>query len=192
MAATSDVKDEENITCNERLRSVERKRILMVADVELRSDSNHRFFHIVKYFSSRFEEVHFVSYTNLYGGPPTSLLRKIAESIRNLKHLRLQVYQEGNLRCIVIRNLKLPRFLQNLLGDVWGYVNLPRWVKSNHYDFCFYSHPHNVFLVSILRRLKVVDKVIYDDCDFFPDHLDARGPLSSVVLSWKEHLADGC
>jgi len=135
------------------------------------------------------EEVDFVSYANLYGGPPISLLKKIPRGLHHLMCDRRQIHQEGNVKHIIIRRLKLPQFLQNLLGDLWAYANLPKWLKNNHYDFCLYSHPHNVFLVSLLKRFKAVEKVFYDDCDFFPDHLDARDPLSSMVLSWKERLA---
>jgi glycosyltransferase involved in cell wall biosynthesis len=168
---------------------ITQKRMLMVADVDLRIRPNHRFFHIVDYFSSRFREVDFVSYANLYGGPPASLPKKVAKTIHNLLYDRRRIHREGNVRHIVIRRLKLPQSLQNLLGDLWAYVNLPEWLKHNHYDLCLYSHPHNVFLVSLLKRFKVVEKIIYDDCDFFPDHLDATGRLSSAVLSWKERLA---
>jgi len=165
------------------------KRILMVADVDLRIRPNHRFFHVVDYFSYRFREVDFVSYANPYGGPPVSLPKKVAKTIHNLLYDRRRIHREGNVRHIVIRRLKLPQLLQNLLGDLWAYVNLPEWLKHNQYDLCLYSHPHNVFLVSLLKRFKVVKKIIYDDCDFFPDHLDATGRLSSAVLSWKERLA---
>lgn len=165
------------------------KKILMIADVYLQIMANHRFFHLVKYFSSKFEHVDFVSYANPYGGPPSSLLKKIIKSIRNLLFDRRQVYQRGNIRYIVIRKLKLPQFLQNLTGDLWVYVNLPKWLKNNNYKFCLYSLPHNFFLVSLLRKRKAFEKVFYDDCDFFPDHLDAKDLLSRMILSWKERLA---
>ena len=41
--------------------SIIQKRILMVGDVDLRTEPNHRFFHVVEYFSSRFEEADSVS-----------------------------------------------------------------------------------------------------------------------------------
>ena len=165
------------------------KKILMLAEVDLRIVPNHRFFHLVKYFSSKFEHVDFVSYANLYGGPSTSLLRKIIKSIRNLLFDRRQVYRRGNIRHIVIRRLKLPNFLQILLGDLWIYVNLPKWLKNGNYNFCLYSHPHNFFLVSLLKKHNAFEKVFYDDCDFFPDVPGARGPVSSFVIAWKERLA---
>lgn len=161
----------------------------MLAGVDLQIVPNHRFIHLVNYFSSKFKQVDFISCINLYGGLPTSLLKKVIKSIRNLLFDRRKIYQKGNVRYIVIRRLKLPTFLQNLIGDIWVYLNLPKWLKNNNYKFCLYSTPHNFFLVSLLKKRKIFQKVFYDDCDFFPDHLDAKDPFSRKVLSWKECLA---
>ena len=52
--------------------SIIQKRILMVGDVDLRIEPNHRFFNVVECFSSRFEEADSVSCANAYGGAHTS------------------------------------------------------------------------------------------------------------------------
>ncbi len=165
------------------------KKILMIADVYLQIAANHRFYHLVKYFSKKIEHVDFVNYANLYGGPPTSLLKKIIKSIHNLLFDRRQVYKKGNIRYVVIRKMKLPQFLQYLIGDLWVYVNLPKWLKNNNYKFCLYSLPHNFFLVSLLKRCKAFEKVFYDDCDFMPDGPGVKGRASRFTLAWKERLA---
>lgn len=161
----------------------------MIGDVDRQVEPNHRFFHLVKYLSSRFDEVDFISYTNPYGGPPTSLSRKIRMSLRNLIADRRQVWQDGNVQHIVVRRLKMPQFAQNLVGDLWAFANLVGLLTKQSYDVCVYSHPHNAFLIRLLKRYEFVDDVIYDDCDFFPDGPDAAGALSALALSWKEHLA---
>jgi len=164
-------------------------KILMIADVYLQVVANHRFYHLVKYFSSKFKQVDFVSYANLYGGPPASFLKRILQSVHNLLFDRRKVYQRKNIRYVVVRKLKLPQFLQNLIGDLWVYVNLPKWLKNNNYKLCVYSLPFNYFLVSLLRRHGTIKKVFYDDCDFAADGPDAKGLASSFVLSWKERHA---
>lgn len=169
--------------------SISPKRILMIGDVDQGIEPNHRFFHLVRFFSSRYDEVDFVSYTNTYGGPPASLLRKTYRSLHNLLTDRRHIWQEGNVKHIVVRRLKLPQFAQNLVGDLWAFLNLAGWLANDPYDLCIYSHPHNAFLVSLLKRFKVIGKVFYDDCDFFPDGPDAKGPASTLALVWKEHLA---
>lgn len=168
---------------------INQEKILIVVGVDLSTVPNHRVIHLVNYFSSKFKQVDFISCINLYGGIPASLLKKIIISVQNLLFDRRQIYQKGNVKYIVIRRLKFPQFLQNLIGDLWVYMNLPKWIKKNNYKFCLFSTPHNFFLVSLLRKRKVFEKVFYDDCDFFPDHLDSKNIFSRMALSWKERLA---
>jgi glycosyltransferase involved in cell wall biosynthesis len=169
--------------------------VLMIGWVDVETQPNHRFFHMVEFFSERFQHVDFVSYSNLYGGPPTSWRQKVIKSIHHLIRVRCRVHQERNVRHIVIRKLKLPQFLQNVVGDIWSYVNLREYLRSDGYGLCVFSHPQNVLLVSLLKRHGSLRKIIYDDCDYFPGHLGGRGPFSSLVLSWREQraveMADG-
>jgi glycosyltransferase involved in cell wall biosynthesis len=89
----------------------------------------------------------------------------------------------------VIRKLKLPSFLQILLGDIWLYGNLPRWLRKTPYAMCLFSHPYNFFMVKLLERSRTVQQFFYDDCDFFPDGPDVHGPLARWIMGWKERLA---
>jgi glycosyltransferase involved in cell wall biosynthesis len=165
------------------------QKVLMIGDVYRRIQPNHRFFHVVDHVAAHVGEVDFISYENPYGGPPTGFLKKTLVSIWNLLIDRRQITRENNITYIIIRKPKLPQVLHNLLIDVWAYLNLPGWLRRKQYDLCIYSHPHNVNLVSILRRRKRFERVIYDDCDYFAGHLDAKGPLSQRVMAWKEHLS---
>jgi glycosyltransferase involved in cell wall biosynthesis len=165
------------------------EKVLMIADVDLQIEPNHRFFHLVRFIVAQGRIVHFVSFANLYGGPPVSLLFKTWRSLMHIIFDRRWVEEDGNLVRIIIRRLKLPRFLQNLMGDLWALCNLPGWIKLSYYPICVYSHPHNAFLVRYLQRRGIVGKVFYDDCDLFAEHLDARGVLAGSVLGWKERLA---
>ncbi|MFW5708803.1 MAG: glycosyltransferase family 4 protein [Chloroflexota bacterium] len=163
--------------------------ILMIADVDLKVEPNHRFFNVVRYVASHADTVEFVSFRNLYGGEPTHLLKKIWYSLANLLFDRRQQWQEGNVHYTVIRRLKLPMALRNLLNEFWTYLNLPNSIKHGRYDACIHSHPHNALIVRCMQRHGAYDQVYYDDCDYFGDGPDAIGPLSRQVLLWKEKRA---
>lgn len=166
-------------------------RLLLIADVDLEIEPNHRFFHVVDYVASDGLQVDFVSFNNLYGGPETSLWKKIIRSVSNLLYDRRRQWQVDNVRYTVIRRLKLPQWMQNLVGEFWAYANLPRQIRNGHYAACIYSHPHLALTVRRMARRGVFPHLIYDDCDYFPDGPDARGRLARHILAWKEHVAIG-
>lgn len=165
------------------------RRILLIGGVDLELEPNHRFFHVADFIAARTDEVVFVSVSNLYGGPPVGFVRKMIQSIRNLLFDRRQEYLEGNVRHVVIRKLKLPQFLQNAVGDLWAYLVLPGWLKRERFTHCIYTFPHYAFMVRLLKRRGVVEKVVFDDCDYFAAHLDAADRLSAAVLTRKERWA---
>lgn len=165
------------------------QKILMVVNYDPERLPNQPFFNVVRYFAKNFREVHYATYRNLYTGPTVSLPRKIAQSTYNLLFNRLYVTQEGNVKHLITRRLKLPHSIQIMVSDLWAILNLPGWLKKNHYDVCFYSCPQNTLLATWLKKSKIVRKVVYYDIDFFPDHVDARDPLSRKLLSWRENVA---
>ncbi len=165
------------------------KKILMVVNYDPEYLPNQPFFNVVRYFSKKFQEVDYATYKNIYAGPPVTLPQKIRESFHNLVYDRISVSQEGNVRHLVTRRLKLPHSIQTAFSDLWAIANLPAWLKQSHYDICFYSCPQNTLLATWLQRSKIVSKVVYYDIDYFPDHVDARDPLSKKVLIWREHHA---
>jgi glycosyltransferase involved in cell wall biosynthesis len=165
------------------------KKILMVVSYDPEYLPNQPFFNVVRYFSTKFQEVDYATYKNLYAGPPVSLPQKIGKSFHNLLYDRISVTQEGNVKHLVTRRLKLPHSIQTMLSDLWAIINLPSWLKDSHYDICFYCCPQNTLLATWLKRSNIVNKVVYYDIDYFPDHVDARDPLSKKVLAWRERFA---
>lgn len=164
-------------------------KILMVVTYDPLCLPNQPFFHVVRYFSQKFQEVDYATRTNLYGGPPAPLLAKVKKSFHNLLHERTHVSQEGNVKHLVIRSLKLPHLSQIMFSDLWCIANLPGWLKENHYDVCFYCCPHNALLATWLQRSRIANKVVYYDVDYFPDHVDSHHALCRMALSWREQIA---
>ena len=165
------------------------RRILFVGNVDLDTQPNHRFFHIVEHISREFDEAVFVSVHNLYGGPPTTFTRKVVASLHHLLTNRRWEWMNGSVHYWVVRKLKLPSFVEILFGDLWVYLNLPRRIVQQPYDVAIISHPHMAYAMVHLQRSGRIGRVFYDDCDFFPGHLDAKGLLASAVLAHKEKLA---
>jgi glycosyltransferase involved in cell wall biosynthesis len=165
------------------------KSILMLGEIDLQGGPNHRRHHIVKYFSSKFKSVDFVNYINLYDGPPARFSEKAIKSFENLAFRRVAIRQDGNLRMINVRKLKLPQTLKNLIGDLWAYCVLSELLKRRHYEVCICSGAHSAFFAKMLSRSNVVDRVFYDDYDFLPDGLDVRNRLDRAILAWRERVA---
>lgn len=161
---------------------------LLIADVDMQAEPNHRFFHVVDYVAERVDRLDFVSFQNAYGGEPTSLPRKIIRTVHNLLFDRRQQWQEGRVHYTVIRHLKLPQTLRNLIGEFWTYRILPSHIRHGHYTFCIYSHPHNALIIRNLKQRGLFDHLYYDDCDYFPAGPDAVNPLAQRILAWKERV----
>ncbi|HML20747.1 MAG TPA: glycosyltransferase family 4 protein [Aggregatilinea sp.] len=166
-----------------------RTRILVIGGVDVEQEPNHRFFHVVDFLAAHYDEVVFVSTANLYGGPPIGFAQKMLKSFMNVLTDRRKEYRQQNVHHIIVRKLKLPMFLQNLAGDLWIYTVLPGWLKKERFETCIYSFPQTAFVTGLLRRRGVAKKLVYDDCDYFPAHLDAAGKLSAAALTWKERRA---
>jgi hypothetical protein len=165
------------------------KKILMVVSYDPQTLPNQPFYNVVNYFAGKFREVDYATCTNLYAGPPVPLPQKVSKSFHNLLFERTRVSQEGNIKHLITRRLKLPHTAQTMLSDFWLIANAPDWLKESHYDICFYSCPQNAFFPAWLKQSGSASKVVYYDIDFFPDHVDARSPLCSKVLAWRENYA---
>lgn len=168
--------------------AVRERKLLMVGDVDLSVQANHRFFHIVNYISPRFKDADFISYCNTYGGPPAGFWVKVTKSMENLIRRSLEIRQEQDKRVMVVRRLKLPQTIQNLLGDLWAFKVLWKVLKRNRYEVCICGGAHNAFLIQLLKRYGVVNKLFYDDFDFHPDGFDVGNAFDRFIFSWKERL----
>ena len=62
-----------------------------------------------------------------------------------------------------------PAVFDYLLRDIWAYINL-REIFSEHYDVCILAWPRLAFIGLYLKYLGKVNKLIYDDWDYFPAH----------------------
>lgn len=164
-------------------------RILVIGGVDVEQEPNHRFFHVVDFLAAHYDEVVFVSTANLYGGPPVGFAQKMLKSFKNMLTDRRKEYRQGNVHHVIVRKLKLPILLQNLFGDLWIYTALPGWLKKERFTTCLYTFPQTAFVTGLLKRRGVIEKMVYDDCDYFPAHLDAAGRLSAAALTWKERCA---
>ena len=164
-------------------------RILVIGGVDIDLEPNHRFFHVVDFLAAHYDEVVFVSTANLYGGPPVGFAKKMLKSFQNMLTDRRKEYWQDNVHHVIVRKLKLPIFLQNLAGDLWIYMTLPGWLKNDRFTTGLYTFPQTAFATRLLKRRGVIQKMVYDDCDYFPAHLDAAGRLSAALLTWKERRA---
>ncbi|WP_119069582.1 glycosyltransferase family 4 protein [Aggregatilinea lenta] len=164
-------------------------RILVIGGVDIDLEPNHRCFHVVDFLAAHYDEVVFVSTANLYGGPPVGFAQKMLQSAKNLLTDRRREFRQGNVRHVVVRKLKLPILLQNFFGDFWVFMVLPGWLKKDRFTTCLYTFPQTAFVTGLLRRRGTIRKLVYDDCDYFPAHLDAAGRLSAAALTWKERRA---
>ncbi|MCL4488737.1 MAG: glycosyltransferase family 4 protein [Chloroflexi bacterium] len=178
------------------------KRLLLIGGTNLLQASNHRVKHLAAQLKSWGYPVDIVGQVNFYTGPQTNRWKRFLRGSRSILYARGCAVRDGQHSQITIRSL--PGVLPNLVRELWALLILKPFLKD-HYALCLFGHPRNALLALLLKRIGIVESLIYDDWDYYPGHVTTSkrlldGPLlrirealciqnADVVISVSEPLA---
>lgn len=114
----------------------------------LNQPSQHMPYHLGKYL----ERLDLVGYVRFYDGPPAPPWQRIKQGMRNVISHRISISEDGHIRTIAARRLRLPGFLDPLLQDLWLYTILRPHLKRK-YLIGIVDGPESALLARLLRKL---------------------------------------
>jgi glycosyltransferase involved in cell wall biosynthesis len=125
--------------------------------------------HLPIHWAQHIEQLDLVGYSRFYDGPPASRLNRLGEGIKNiLQNKRRVVFtQEGNIRRIDARMLRLPDLIHPLVQDLWIYSIIRKYLTT-YYDIGIVYDPESSLLARFLKRSKRVGFLVYHDIDYYP------------------------
>jgi glycosyltransferase involved in cell wall biosynthesis len=156
---------------------------LFVAGSDLYNRLNQPSQHMPYYLARHLERLDLVGYARFYDGPPAPAWQRLKQGMRTLISHRISICEEGRVRTIVARRLRLPGSLDPLLQDLWLYAILRPHLKRR-YDVGIVDGPESAFLALLLKKTRRVRFLIYYDIDYYPGVF----PQWSGLISWREKI----
>ncbi len=156
---------------------------LFVAGSDLFNRLNQPSQHMPYHLASHLEQLDLVGYVRFYDGPPAPAWRRIGQGLRNVINRPIRVRQDGRIRTIVARRLRLPGFLDPLLQDFWLCAILRPHLKRR-YDVAVVDGPESAFFARFLKKSGRAQRLIYYDIDYYP----GVHPQWAKILSWREQI----
>lgn len=145
----------------------------------LNQPSQHMPYHLAKHL----ERLDLVGYTRFYDGPPAPPWQRIKQGMRNVIFHRINIFEDGDIRTIAARRLRLPGSLDPMVQDLWLYTILRPYLKRC-YRLAIVDGPESALLARLLKRTGRVRSLIYYDIDYYP----AVYPQWSGILSMRERM----
>ena len=155
--------------------------ILFVAGSDLYNRLNQPSQHMPFHLASHLDRLDLVGYKSFYDGPPAPAIERIGEGLRNVRSHRVTIQDDGHIRTITARRLRLPGFLDPLLQDRWLYAIIRPHLQPQ-YDVAIIDGPESAYLASMLKKTGRVRHIIYYDIDYYP----GVQPQWSAILSRRE------
>lgn len=156
---------------------------LFVAGSDLYNRLNQPSQHMPYHLARHLERLDLVGYRRFYDGPPAPAWRRISDGMRNILSRRLDFHEDGNIRTISARRLRLPGILDPMLQDLWLLMILRSRLKRR-YSVGIVDGPESALLALYLKKTRRVQHLIYYDIDLYP----AVHPQWAGILSWREQL----
>lgn len=161
------------------------KEILYIGGSDLIRSPNHRAHHFIRFLEKHAGRVDVVSLRPFYAGPyPASPLSKLRRGIHSYSHEPVQVTDTEAGTEFQVH--KLPNRMDPLLQDVWAYLHLDELLRR-HYDVGIFGNPDNAFLAWRLKQRGVVDRLVYDDWDYFAGF--DRPLYWRLPMAWRERFS---
>ncbi len=133
------------------------------------------------------EKLDVVGYRAFYDGPPASAAQRLIRGLKNTVSRRVTTAQDGHVRRIDVRLLRLPRLLDALAQDFWLLPNL-RPHLAPYYDIAIVYAPESAFIARYLKRSGRVGYLLYHDIDYYP-YVPYVRPGERKIVAWREKLA---
>lgn len=156
---------------------------LFVAGSDLYNRLNQPSQHMPYHLAEHLEQLDLVGYVRFYDGPPAPAWRRITQGVRNVVSRPVRIREEGHIRTITARRLRLPGALDPLAQDLWMWAILRPHLKKG-YPVAVVDGPESALLARFLKKTGRVQFLIYYDIDYYP----GVHPKWARILSWREHL----
>ena len=155
---------------------------LFVAGSDLYNRLNQPSQHMPYHLAKHLEQLDLVGYIRFYDGPPAPPWQRIKQGMQNVTH-PIRICEEGRIRTITARRLRLPGSLDPLIQDLWMYTILRPHLKR-HYDVAIVDGPESALLAQFLKRTGRARFLIYYDIDYYP----GQSPRWSGILARREQI----
>jgi glycosyltransferase involved in cell wall biosynthesis len=141
--------------------------------------------HLPLHWAKHIEQLDLIGYKTFYDGPCASGLHRLREGINNVlkPHRRIVFTQQGTIRRIAARRLRLPGLVDPLAQDLWIYAILRRHLAS-YYSIAIVHDPESALLARWLKRSGRVGLLVYHDIDYYP-YVRSRW---KKVIAWRERI----
>lgn len=156
---------------------------LFVAGSDLYNRLNQPSQHMPYHLARHLERLDLVGYARFYDGPPAPAWQRLKQGMRNVISHRISICNEGRVRTIAVRRLRLPGALDPLVQDLWLYTILRPHLKSR-YHVSIVDGPESALLALLLKKTGRVRFLIYYDIDYYP----GVHPQWSGLLSRREQI----
>ena len=145
----------------------------------LNQPSQNMPFHLGRYV----ERLDLVGYRRFYDGPPAPAWQRLWQGAHNLISQRIDIREDGNIRTISARRLRLPGALDPITQDLWLYTILCPQLKR-FYKVGIVDGPESALLAKFIKRSGRVQFLIYYDIDYYP----GVHPQWAGILSRREQI----
>lgn len=157
---------------------------LFIAGSDLYNRLNQPSQHMPYHLASHLEQLDLVGYVRFYNGPPAPAWQRLKKGIRNVISNRISIRDEGRIRTITARRLRLPGFLDPLIQDLWLTLILSPHLQHS-YHLGIVDGPESALLAIFLKKTGRVKYLIYYDIDYYP----GVHPQWSGILSRRERTS---
>jgi glycosyltransferase involved in cell wall biosynthesis len=156
---------------------------LFVAGSDLYNPLNQPSQHLPYHLAKHLEQLDLVGYKRFYDGPPASASQRLTQGMKNVISCRIKITEEGRIRTIAARRLRLPGAVDPLMQDLWLYTILRNHLKRRYY-LAIIDGPESALIALYLKKTGRVRYLIYYDIDYYP----AVHPQWSGILSRREKI----
>jgi glycosyltransferase involved in cell wall biosynthesis len=156
---------------------------LFVAGSDLYNRRNQPSQHMPYHLARHLERLDLVGYARFYDGPPAPAWQRLRQGIRNVVSHRISICEQGRVRTIAARRLRLPGSLDPMVQDLWLYTILHPHLK-HRYQVGIVDGPESALLALFLKKTGRVRSLIYYDIDYYP----GVHPQWSGLLARREQI----
>lgn len=141
--------------------------------------------HLPLHWAKHIERLDLIGYKTFYDGPPAPRLRRLHKGISNVltDHRRVIITQEGPIRRIAARRLRLPGLIDPLIQDIWICAIIRKHLAP-YYDIGIVHDPESALIARWLKRSRRVGLLAYHDIDYYP-YVRSRW---QKTIAWREHM----
>ena len=156
---------------------------LFIAGSDLYNPLNQPSQHMPYHLAKHLERLDLVGYKRFYDGLPAPASQRLKQGINNVISRRISISEDGYIRTIAARRLRLPGALDPLVQDLWLYTILRPHLKRR-YHVGIVDGPESALIALYLKKTGRVRYLIYYDIDYYP----AVHPQWSTILSRREQI----